>query len=80
MDETQVQLIAEQMKHALDLMRADIEATRATVNHNRDLSERLFGKEEEIKKESKQLGASCAPLRGDHDSTSITDRARQSRQ
>jgi hypothetical protein len=40
MDDTQAKLVAEQMKHALSLMRADIDAARARLEHNREMAER----------------------------------------
>ncbi len=39
MDETQAALLAEQMKHALDLMRADFESLRAQQAHNQKLTD-----------------------------------------
>lgn len=38
MDEVQAQLIAEQLKHANTLMRADVEALRAELAHYRELT------------------------------------------
>jgi hypothetical protein len=38
MNEAQNLLVAEQMKHALDLMRADIEAIRAQAQHNQAMT------------------------------------------
>ena len=56
MDESQSQylLIAEQMKHALDLMRADIDAIRAQVNHNRELGDRRLGSLEKCSDDHEQ--------------------------
>lgn len=39
MDETQAALLAEQMKHALDLMRSDLDALRAQQAHNQKLTD-----------------------------------------
>jgi hypothetical protein len=43
MDETQVALIAEQMKHANTLLRADVEALRAEQAHYRELTNLRLG-------------------------------------
>lgn len=39
MDEIQAALIAEQMKHALDLMRADIDTLRVQQAHNQKMTD-----------------------------------------
>lgn len=43
MDETQVALIAEQMKHANTLLRADVEALRVEQAHYRELTNLRLG-------------------------------------
>jgi len=40
MNDPHAKLIAEQVMHAITLMRADINAIRAQVNHNREMDER----------------------------------------
>lgn len=38
MNEEQAELIAEQMRHAQDLLRADLEAVRSLLDHERELT------------------------------------------
>lgn len=38
MNEEQAELIAEQMRHAQDLLRADLEAVRSSLDHERELT------------------------------------------
>ena len=39
-DDPEAALIAEQFKHTIDLLRTEIAILQATVNHNRDLTDR----------------------------------------
>lgn len=40
MNEDEIALIAEQLRRAMDLVRADIDALRATQNHDREMNAR----------------------------------------
>jgi hypothetical protein len=39
MDDTQAALVAEQVKHALDLFKADLDAIRSMADHRQELSD-----------------------------------------
>lgn len=47
MDERDTLLIAEQARHALDLLKADNEALRAELGHYRELTDRRLGRLEQ---------------------------------
>ena len=56
MTETEIQLLAEQMQHALDLMKAEIRAIKADQQHQHDFSShRLTALEGEIHDHEKRL-------------------------
>jgi hypothetical protein len=51
MDENQVALIAEQLKHALDLMKADVDTLRAQQGHDREMANRRLEDLEGVSKD-----------------------------
>lgn len=56
MDDSQIQLLTEQFKHAFDLLRTDIQALRADVAHLRELTEaRLSNVDECLADHEKRL-------------------------
>ena len=58
MNEDQAALIAEQMKHALDMMRAEIEAIKAQQRHDHELTcHRLRTLEQEVRDHEERLRA-----------------------